>query len=170
MHNDRPTRSASAQPRSGLRATLVAALVALAAPTSAVAEDSSGVRAPLLPKYQQECGACHLAFPPGLLPTASWQSVMAGLPSHFGTDASLDAATTRELSAWLAAHAGAHKRVREAPPQDRITRADWFVREHREVNTAVWQRPAIRSPANCAACHTTADRGRFSEHAIQIPQ
>jgi hypothetical protein len=170
MHTCDPRRSPSARTRAGLRATLCAALAALAASTSAHADDSPGARVPALPKYQQECGACHLAYPPGMLPAASWQSLMAGLPRHFGTDASLDATTARELSAWLAAHAGTYKKVREAPPQDRITRASWFVREHREVNTTVWQRPAVGSPANCAACHTTSDQGHFSEHAIRIPQ
>ena len=23
-------------------------------------------------KHQQECGSCHVAYPPGLLPAASW--------------------------------------------------------------------------------------------------
>jgi hypothetical protein len=29
-----------------------------------------------------------------MLPAASWQRLMGNLPRHFGTDASLDAATT----------------------------------------------------------------------------
>jgi hypothetical protein len=156
MHTCDPRRSPSARTRAGLRATLCAALAALAASTSAHADDSPGARVPALPKYQQECGACHLAYPPGMLPAASWQSLMAGLPRHFGTDASLDATTAHELSAWLDAHAGTYKKVREAPPQDRI--ACQLVRaRHREVNTAVAL--GCRQPANCAACHTTSDQG-----------
>ena len=27
--------------------------------------------------YKNECGACHMAYQPGLLPTASWTRVMA---------------------------------------------------------------------------------------------
>ena len=72
-------------------------------------------------------------IPPGLLPAASWQRLIDNLPRHFGTDASLDAATAKELSTWLAAHAGTDKRAREAPPEDRITRSAWFIREHDEV-------------------------------------
>ena len=30
-------------------------------------------RVPMLAAYQQECSACHMAYPPGLLPAASWQ-------------------------------------------------------------------------------------------------
>jgi len=128
---------------------------------------------PQLKAYQQECAACHLAYPPGLLPAASWQRLMANLPKHFGTDASVDPATLKQLSDWLAANAGTFKKVARQPappPEDRITRAAWFVREHDEVSAATWKLPAVKSAANCAACHTRADQGDFSEHAIRIPR
>ncbi len=127
---------------------------------------------PLLPKYQQECTACHVAYPPGMLPAASWQRLMGGLGKHFGTDASLDANSAREISTWLNQHAGTYKRVTEAPPQDRMTRSSWFLSKHneREVPLAVWKRTSVGSPANCAACHTQADKGSFNERDIRIPQ
>ncbi len=124
---------------------------------------------PLLPKYQQECAACHLAYPPGMLPAASWQRIMANLPKHYGTDASLDPATVGELSTWLGANAGTYKRVSEAPPQDRITTSAWFERKHRKLAPAVWKRAAIGSRANCAACHQGADKGRFDDDHVRIP-
>lgn len=125
---------------------------------------------PLLPKYQQECAACHLAYPPGLLPASSWQRLMNNLPHHFGTDASLDAATVQQLSTWLTANAGTYRRVREAPPDDRITRSAWFVREHDEISAATWKLPAVKSAANCAACHIRAEQGVFNEHDVRIPR
>ena len=127
----------------------------------------------LLPAYQQECAACHLAYPPGLLPAASWRRLMADLPHHFGTDASVDAATLKQLSGWLEANAGTYKKVMRdptPPPQDRITKAAWFVREHDEIPPATWARPAIKSAANCAACHTRAEQGEFRERDIRIPR
>ena len=57
-----------------------------------------------------------------MLPARSWQRIMSGLDQHFGTDASLDAATVAQLGQWLQTHAGTYKRVNEEPPQDRITR------------------------------------------------
>ena len=33
--------------------------------------------------YQNECGACHFAYQPGLLPARSWQALMTGLDQHF---------------------------------------------------------------------------------------
>ena len=144
-------------------------LVALAA--SAHADDGpQAVRVPLLPKVQQECASCHLAYPPGLLPAASWARLMDNLPRHFGTDASLDAPATQAIATWLVANAGTYKKVNEAPPQDRITRSAWFVREHREIALATWQRASIKSPAQCAACHTQADAGSFREREIRIPK
>jgi hypothetical protein len=107
-----------------------------------------------------------------MLPAASWQRLMGGLGKHFGTDASLDATSAREISTWLNQHAGTYKRVTEAPPQDRITRSNWFLSKHneREVSLAVWKRTSVSSPANCAACHTQADKGSFNERDIKIPK
>ena len=125
---------------------------------------------PLLPRYQQECAACHLAYPPAMLPAASWRRLMNDLPRHYGTDASLDAAAVQEIGSWLGTHAGTYKRVREEPPQDRITRSAWFIRKHDEVPAATWKLPVVKSAANCAACHQGAEQGSFSERNIRIPQ
>jgi mono/diheme cytochrome c family protein len=137
------------------------------------ASGAADARVPTLPAYQQECASCHLAYPPGLLPAASWRRLMNNLPRHFGTDASIDAAALQQLSGWLEANAGTYKKVARdptPPPQERITRSAWFVREHDEVPAATWARPAIRSAANCAACHTRAEQGEFRERDIRIPR
>jgi cytochrome c553 len=135
------------------------------------AQADEGRRAvPLLPAYQQECAACHLAFPPGALPAASWQRLMSKLPQHYGTDASLDPATVKALSGWLTAHAGTWKRASEAPPEDRITRTAWFVRKHDEISAATWKRASIKSAANCMACHTRADQGDYDDDHVRIPR
>ena len=149
-------------------ALLLAALGA--APAARADDDLRGAGAPLLPKYRQECAACHVAYPPGLLPAASWRRLLGDLPHHFCVDASLDAATVGELAAWLGANAGADRRLREAPPEDRITRSAGFIRKHDEVPPDAWKRPTVKSAAHCAACHTQADQGDFDEHAVRIPR
>ena len=152
-------------------AALVLGLIVAAAGQRAWADDGQrAAGAPLLPKYRQECAACHIAYPPGMLPAASWQRLMNNLPRHYGSDASLDPATFKELSGWLAANAGTRKRVSEEPPQDRITRSAWFIRKHDEVPAAAWKLPAVKSPANCIACHAQADQGDFNEHRVRIPR
>jgi Dihaem cytochrome c len=149
-----------------------AGAIALAATCTSALADSDAPRVPLLPKYAQECTACHVAYPAGMLPAASWQRVMAGLGKHYGTDASLDEASVREISGWLKANAGTYRRVSEEPPQDRITKSAWFLRKHREgeVPANVWKRASVGSPSNCAACHAGADKGNFNEHEVRIPK
>ncbi|MEY4749060.1 MAG: hypothetical protein RIQ60_1274 [Pseudomonadota bacterium] len=122
------------------------------------------------PAYEQECGACHVAYPPGLLPAASWQRLLGHLDKHFGVDASLDAAATRQITAYVESQAGTSRRVREEPAQDRITRSAWFVRKHGEVSARTWSLPAVKSASNCSACHAQAQQGDFNEHDVRIPR
>jgi cytochrome c553 len=151
------------------RSLLVATAWGLAALGAAHADSGNLLPRNTPPSYAQECGSCHTAYPPGLLPARSWQRVMSGLDKHYGTDASLDAATVQQLSAWLQANAGTYKRVAEEPPQDRITRSAWFERKHRKLNPAVWKHANVKSAANCAACHTGADKGDFNDDNLRFP-
>jgi mono/diheme cytochrome c family protein len=168
-HQCRPQRSRlGALAFSAIAFSLSAGLASLAGTAQA-----DTLAMPTLPAYTQECAACHMAYPPGLLPAASWQRLVANLSRHFGTDASLDQAMQQQLAAWLQSNAGSFKKVARdpaPPPQDRISQSAWFVREHREVGSAVWKRKSIGSAANCVACHRSAAQGRFSEHDITIPQ
>ncbi len=166
----RPTRQRATRP-SKLRLTLLSVLLPLWPLASAWADgDRHGRSIPLTPLYQQECGACHTAYAPGLLPASSWQGIMKGLSRHYGSDATMDPASTRQIADWLQANAGAGRRTSQArPPEDRITRSDWFLREHRHIPPAAWAHRSVGSAANCAACHTDADQGRFSEHRLRVP-
>lgn len=145
------------------------ALLVLAAFNSAQADSGRLALPPAPAAYTQECGACHLAYPPGLLPARSWQRLMGGLDRHYGSDASLDAATLRQINDWLQAHAGTYKRVKEAPAEDRITRSAWFERKHRRIDASVWRLPSVKSAAQCAACHTGAEQGRFDDDDLRLP-
>lgn len=148
-------------------ATVLAPLLLAALPAAA---DRIALPRTPLPLYQQECSNCHVAYPPALLPAESWKQLMQSLGSHYGTDAALDAESTARLSAWLEANAAQGKRARKPPPEQRITRSDWFVKKHDEVDAAVWKRPAVRSSANCVACHAGAEQGDFNERNIRIPR
>jgi nitrate/TMAO reductase-like tetraheme cytochrome c subunit len=129
--------------------------------------------APMLPAYQQECGSCHMAFPAGMLPAASWARLMSGLSKHFGTDAEVDAANAKPISRWLQANAASrsdrHERA-ALPPEDRITRTAWFQHKHAEVPAGFWKRASIKSPSNCTSCHSGAPQGDFDEHRVRIPR
>lgn len=142
--------------------------IGLAWAGAARADSDRKLRGPLNPAYVAECTACHVAYPPGLLPAESWQRLMGGLDQHFGNDATLDAAAAKEISAWLAQNAARSNQA--APPQDRITLSRWFTREHDEISATTWKRPSIKSAANCSACHGNTDQGRYSEHDVRIPK
>ena len=71
-------------------------IVALLLATSVWADGNENL-APAVsnPKWKNECSACHMAYPPALLPERSWRKMMLGLERHFGQDASLDAPTAQ---------------------------------------------------------------------------
>ncbi len=120
--------------------------------------------------FQQECGSCHVAYAPGLLPAASWTKIMGGLDKHFGVDASLSAAENKAVTDFLVKNASNRWTASTAPL--RITESVWFKSKHdsHEINPAVWKRPAVKGAFNCSACHTTSDKGDFSERNIRIPK
>lgn len=151
------------------RRAILAAL-ALAAGTAALADDHGRRSAPMPNVYVQECGSCHAPFPSRLLPAASWQRQMDGLARHYGSDASLEPAAKNAITTWLVANAATGRRAATTPPEDRITKSEWFQREHREVGAATWSRPQIRSAANCGACHVGAAQGRYDEDDVRIPR
>jgi cytochrome c553 len=133
-------------------------------------DDDERVAPPRNAQWQTECGACHVAFPPRLLPAESWRAVMSGLDKHFGTDASLDPAAAREIRAFLEKNAGSRKYEAAGKPILRITETRWFKHEHDEVPVRTWNNPKVKSAANCAACHTQAESGNYSERNIRIPK
>ncbi|TXT40821.1 MAG: diheme cytochrome c [Comamonadaceae bacterium] len=121
-------------------------------------------------KMQAECSGCHMAYPPGLLPAASWKKIMGGLDKHFGTDASLSAADNKEITDYLVKYESNRWTSNAAPL--RITDGEWFKAKHMggEINASVWKRESVKSPGNCSACHQGAEKGDFNEHNIRIPK
>jgi Dihaem cytochrome c len=132
-----------------------------------------------LPAYREECGSCHFAYQPGLLPEASWRGIMDGLANHFGENAELDKKTAGELRAYLYANAadrvgtgrspGIANSLRGSAPL-RITETTYFRRHHHEIPPRVVQdNPEIGSFSRCDACHTGAGDGNYDEHGVRIP-
>ena len=128
------------------------------------------------PVVKEECGSCHLAFAPSMLPASSWQRMMGELKNHFGDDASLDADTTAKIARYLtanAADAGGRRYsgkllqgVALSSAPQRITELPKWVREHRKVPDWEWRHKDVRTKANCVACHADAEQGYYDEHSI----
>jgi len=121
------------------------------------------------PSWKAECSSCHLAYPPSLLPADAWRAMMAGLGQHFGVDASIDTKTAAEIGAFLQKNAG-RSQGKAGLPNLRITESVWFKHEHDEVSAAVWRKPQVKTPSNCAACHRGAQQGNFDEHDVRLPR
>lgn len=141
--------------------------VSLSVPMALAAADD--VRLPPNATYQSECGSCHVPYPPQLLPAQSWQQLAGRLDRHFGSDASLDAKAHAEISRYLAAHAG-RRAAPPSGPEPRITETRWFRKEHDELPPSIWKSAAVRSPANCDACHTNAADGDYSKRTRRVPR
>jgi nitrate/TMAO reductase-like tetraheme cytochrome c subunit len=135
---------------------------------TAMAQSSAGLKgAPAA--FNTECTSCHIGYAPGLAGEANWRGIMGGLDKHFGVDASIDEKSRQTISAWLISHAAKGSRYASASPEFRISKSNWFVRQHDEVGSKVWKRASIKSPANCGACHGGADQGDFDEDRVRIP-
>ena len=120
--------------------------------------------------YKQECGSCHVPYPPALLAAPSWRAVMAGLDKHFGADASLEPAARAQILAFLVKNAGRRDTSAGGEPLLRISGSAWFAREHRkEIAAGTAKRADVKSMANCGACHTGADNGDYGKSGRQVP-
>jgi hypothetical protein len=132
--------------------------------------------------WNEECGGCHLAYQPGLLPSKSWEKLLTetALADHFGDDASLDADTLKEIRAYALANAADksyHKRSRkialatatgEAPL--RITDVRYIKRKHHELpEKMVKGNKDVKSLSHCNKCHTKAEEGDYDNDTVSIP-
>ena len=155
-----------------------------------IASHSDAVQAPhvkfvgkVLPdnaSWREECGSCHAAFYPALLPARSWQKMMDEQSRHFGTDLGLDPASSAAVLKFMVDNAAdAHQTeagfkidqsvAKNEKPQ-RITATAYWIRKHRDIAAADWANPQVLSNNNCPACHSDADAGTFEDGAMQIPK
>lgn len=119
--------------------------------------------------YREECGSCHIPYPPALLAASDWQRLIDNLDRHFGSNAAVDAAAGKKISDFLERNAGNSRRLGLGGEPPRISQTRWFNHEHGKIVPRVWQDPRVKSPANCEACHQNAAKGNFSEHEVRIP-
>lgn len=119
------------------------------------------------PQYRDECASCHVPYPPALLSSAQWRQVINSLDRHYGSDASVDAAAREAIMRFVVERSGREGGADNGLP--RISTGRWFVREHRGA-AAQFKNPAVKSAANCGACHRGADRGDYSERGLVLPR
>ncbi|WP_419771047.1 MAG: diheme cytochrome c [Candidatus Marinarcus sp.] len=130
--------------------------------------------------YLKECGSCHFAYQPGLLPEKAWTKMMGNLANHFDSDASLDEQTTATLTHYLQQNSAEKfmeykrssrivKSLRGNETPDSISSTPYMKRKHDEIRPSLITQKEVKGIFNCIACHTTADKGIYSERDIKIP-
>ncbi|MFC1681082.1 diheme cytochrome c [Pseudomonadota bacterium] len=135
--------------------------------------------APVDAVYHEECGSCHVAYPPGLLPSAGWRAIMDGLDDHYGDNAELPVDAKSYLTEFLDKNASDRgdrmknarllRDVANAAPL-RITGLPYFKGEHDEIPVRMSEdNPEVQSFSRCDACHKDAAKGRFDEDTVAIP-
>lgn len=142
-----------------------------------------GIRQDVVPVdnqlYAQECGSCHFAYQPGLLPAATWAQIMQGLADHFGENAELPQPELKAINGYLDANAADRAgysrfagigRFTGDNRTMRITDTAYFQRKHHEVPARlVSENPDVGSFSRCDACHAGAAKGNYDEHQVRIP-
>ena len=130
-------------------------------------------------EYKEECGSCHFAYQPSLLPSGSWDKLMSSLDDHFGENAELDVAVRKRLTGYMVNNAADKADFRlsrnimrslgsELPL--RIPEVRYIRHEHREIPARMVKgNDKVKSLSYCNRCHTTADKGSYSERGIDIP-
>jgi hypothetical protein len=133
-------------------------------------------------QYRSECGECHFAYQPGLLPEKSWLKLLdaEALKDHFGDNAELDKDTLDAIRAYAVANSADkswYKRSRkiakataegEAPL--RITEVRYIKRTHQDIpEKMIKGNKDVKSQSFCNKCHTQAAKGVFDEDTVRIP-
>jgi cytochrome b len=127
-------------------------------------------------RWTKECGGCHLAYSPALLPSRSWERMLKEQAEHFGEDLSLSPNVARALldealadrtstwAAWKLAHS--------APPGEspqRITDLAFWRHAHRGLAERAFKPPVSQGRHDCESCHVDAASGIFQPRMIQKP-
>jgi hypothetical protein len=141
----------------------------------------TGIIAAADPLYVKECGSCHFAYSPGLLPQRSWKLHMQRLDKHFGEAVRFAPATHEALTRYLvdnAADVSTHegsKVLMEQVAKDRtpyrLREVALFQRKHSTILEVINVKPRVkvRTLTDCGACHQRAAEGDFSERALRVP-
>lgn len=132
--------------------------------------------------YKEECGSCHFAYQPGLLPSQSWEKLLTAqaLHNHFGEVADLNKDTLqviRDYALENAADKSYYKRSKkitvstegmEAPL--RITDVRYIKRKHHSIpENMIKGNKDVKSLSYCNACHTQAENGVYDNDTVSIP-
>lgn len=128
--------------------------------------------------YKTNCGSCHFAYQPGLLPVRSWMKIIDTPGGHPGGDLSLDNTAKGVIKKYLdqnSADKSQAKRSRKilasigSDTPTRISEIPYIREKHHKIKQEVFLRKTIGSRGNCIACHKTAETGDYDDDNVTIP-
>ena len=149
---------------------------------SNIFSSKTGVKAVSNSLYQEECGSCHFAYQPGLLPSRSWLKLMSNneLSSHFEEDIAFESQKiVKELTSYLienSADNSSYKRsikinrsIKFNKTPLRASKTPYIKRKHYEISEKTLNQEMVGSLSNCTACHNNAENGDYNEDSVTIP-
>jgi hypothetical protein len=135
-----------------------------------------------LKAYADECSSCHYAYPPGLLPEASWRKLLApeALARHFGENIEMKESLRAELLSYAiqnSADKASAKRSQKimasltsGSAPERITEIAYIRRKHQEIpEKMIKGNPKVLALSQCDTCHTQAKTGNLDDDTVLIP-
>lgn len=130
--------------------------------------------------WRTECGDCHLAYHPVLLPARSWALIMKDQNNHFDEELDLDEDTLSEITQFLTNNASekqlneAARKINTSTPIDstplRVTETNYWKIKHEDISSALWKHEKVINKGNCSACHLDAEQGYFEDSAMRLPK
>ncbi len=133
------------------------------------------------PTYVRECGSCHFAHSPGLLPARSWVRQMERMEKHFGETVRLPAEKRDHVQRYLvenaadrSAYAGSRtfmERVDPAAIPYRLLDVPLYREMHAIIREVIDSKPRVkvRTLTNCNGCHQGAGDGSFGLSELVVP-
>lgn len=132
-----------------------------------------------LDAWEEECGSCHMAYHPSLLPARSWTELLQQQHEHFEEDLLLDDALVIELTDFAVANSaelGITEPSRKIIDWNkstltplRITETRYWIHKHEEIAPEIWQQASVNGKGQCDACHSDARQGWFEDSKMKIP-
>lgn len=143
---------------------------------------TKGVKPVTDKQYLEECGACHFAYQPGLLPAKSWETLLndEALRKHFGVNAELDNDTLKDIrdyaiknsagNSWYKQSRKIAAATEQGPAPLRITELRYISRKHRDIpEKMIKGNKDVKSLSFCDKCHTQAAQGIYDPDTVNIP-
>lgn len=139
-------------------------------------------KAVLNTSYSEECGICHFAYFPGMLPGKSWKLLLSdlNLKNHFDEEIELNETTKNQILNYLindSADKSGYKRskkiirsIRRDEIPLRISEIKYIRDKHRKIPLKlVTENTEVESFSNCDSCHLEAEKGIFDDDTVSIP-